>query len=528
MRVVWGSTSGAALLGALCAIKPCRTRSLAHCCRTPPSVDRHPSDATHKTLAIAFHKPKGVVTSRVDPLGRPTVYDALLDALPTELRRHDYQAVGRLDLNTSGLLLFTNDGWLAHQVTNPTARADHRVLKTYRARVAKLTDAALQQLRQGVELGGGLGRSQPAAVEVDREERSSSWVRLTLCEGKNRQVRRMLHAVGSGVIELERIAVGGLTLDRDLCTVGSWRLLQDDEVREHLGYEPRRLPADSTSRKPRSPRPEPPPEPVQSASAGVRVNKALRASHSRREADRLVATGRVKVNGKTATAGQRLESGDDVRLDGEQVDWERLNFDDDAVAVDGVSARDRFVYLKLWKRRGVECTSDKRVRRNIIDALGPLPNVRDRVFPVGRLDVDSTGLILLTSDGTIVNRLLRKAEGKSKEYLVTTNERATEAQIERLRSGVVITTVAQRDGVSRPLTAPTRPCIVERASGKRQLRFVLEEGRNRQIRRMCEALGLRVDSLHRVGFAGLGLEGCAAPGEWRFLTPSELDILGVE
>lgn len=170
-----------------------------------------------------------------------------------------------------------------------------------------------------------------------------------------------------------------------------------------------------------------------------------------------------------------------------------------------------------------------------MDALGRVEarggGEADRLFPVGRLDADSTGLILLTSDGSIVNRLLRSSEAKRKEYLVVVDSVPTEGQIRRLASGVVITTVAQRDGKrAAPLKAPTKPCIVERTGGARghELRFVLQEGRNRQIRRMCSALGLEVVTLHRVGFAGITLHGCQSPGEWKHLDPTELRLLGVE
>ena len=254
---------------------------------------------------------------------------------------------------------------------------------------------------------------------------------------------------------------------------------------------------------------------------GVRINKALKATHSRRAADALIADGRVTVNGKMAEAGTRLKTGDVVRLDDVQIDWERLN------VVDGNTSDAPFVYIKLWKRRGIVCTTDRRQKRNILDSLGTIPGVSDRIYPIGRLDADSTGLILLTSDGSIVNGLLRASEKKSKEYLVSTDKPATEVQIAQLARGVTITTVAQRDGRSKPLTAPTKPCIVERlATGYDpcRLRFVLQEGRNRQIRRMCEACGLRVTRLHRIAFAGIRLDGLQAPGDWAPLTTDEVQL----
>lgn len=263
--------------------------------------------------------------------------------------------------------------------------------------------------------------------------------------------------------------------------------------------------------------------------AGVRVNKCLRATHSRREADRVIADGRVHVNGKVAQPGDRLLGGERVTLDGRALDWERLELAAAADAVPTDLSQSPFVYLKYWKAAGVECTTNRDVRSNIIDALGPLPGVRDRIVPVGRLDVASTGLILLTSDGTIINKLLRATERKEKEYLVVTDARATDREIERLATGVVITTVSQRDGVAKPLTAPTKPCVVERVRSSRtdcMLRFVLCEGRNRQIRRMCAALGLEVRQLHRVGFAGITLDGCPRAGSWAFLNDDELRRIG--
>ena len=262
----------------------------------------------------------------------------------------------------------------------------------------------------------------------------------------------------------------------------------------------------------------------QAAANGLtRINKALRATHSRRASDQLIAQGRVRVNGVVAEPGTRLVRGDRVQLDGAFVDWERLN----PMEPSSAEAASTYAYLKLWKARGVVCTTDQRQRNNIIDSLGAIPGVQDRIYPIGRLDADSSGLILLTSDGGIVNQLLRSSERKSKEYVVTTDVRASDAQIARLARGVTITTVAQRDGRSKPLTAPTKPCVVERiATGHDEcrLRFVLQEGRNRQIRRMCEACGLQVVRLHRVGFAGITLRGCQQPGDYAFLTEAEIEL----
>ena len=196
---------------------------------------------------VLFHKPAGVVTTHADELGRPTVYDALRAALPAPLSALAWHACGRLDQNTSGLLVLTTDGGLVHHVTNPSARrpsaAAETVEKEYRALcMGVLGDDALARLRAGVELGGGLGRSRPARVRVEAHEPPAgpprnTWLRVVIAEGKNRQVRRMLHAVGSGVLRLERVRVGRLTL-RGLEEPGAWRRLDDGEVRAELGYSP--------------------------------------------------------------------------------------------------------------------------------------------------------------------------------------------------------------------------------------------------------------------------------------------------
>jgi 23S rRNA pseudouridine2604 synthase len=485
------------------------------------------------------------------------------------------------------LLVLTNDGGLVHAVPNPTVGEAHAapVRTTYRARVMGVLDEdALNALRSGVQLGGGLSVNSPAAVTVESVERTSSWVQLTLCDANTRQVRRMLHAVGSGVMELERIAIGSICLGE--MPPGSWRLATDDEMRLGLGYTPRSLRVaespqaawlrreeeqQATQRtlqrdggvEMKANHVDQPRAADAGAGSPVRINKALRATHSRRQCDALVGEGRVWVNGVVAVAGTMLSRGDEVRLDGERVDWERLNLVADgagllgqegeltahggglpaqrhapeaggsAAAVSTDTSR-VFTYIKMWKRRGVVCTTDRRQRGNIIDELGRVEardgGASDRLFPVGRLDADSTGLILLTSDGSIVNRLLKSSESKRKEYLVVVDRNPSDETLRELASGVVITTVAQRDGRrAPPLVAPTKPCVVERTGGARgrELRFVLQEGRNRQIRRMCSALGLQVVTLHRVGFAGVSLRGCAAPGEWRHLDADELRVLGV-
>jgi len=189
-----------------------------------------------RTLVVAYHKPRGVVTSHDDELGREMVYHRLRAALDPSLARIEWHAIGRLDQDTTGLLLFTNDGALVHHATQPATKLP----KTYRALVkGRLDEPTLQRLRDGVELTGGLGRSAPCHVTLEAHQTATSWIALTLTEGKNRQVRRMLLAVGSQVIRLARIQIGGvlLDMDEDRC-----RLLSDAEITTGLAYRPRTLP----------------------------------------------------------------------------------------------------------------------------------------------------------------------------------------------------------------------------------------------------------------------------------------------
>ncbi len=223
--------------------------------------------------------------------------------------------------------------------------------------------------------------------------------------------------------------------------------------------------------------------------AGLRINKYLseRGLCSRREADSWVAAGRVAVNGVVATLGTRVLPTDEV-------------------AVDGVVAGDpsRHVYLALHKPLGIECTTDQRVAHNIVDFVAH----RERVFPVGRLDKDSEGLILMTNNGDIVNLLLRRENRHEKEYIVTVDRPVTDEFLAGMAKGVQI------------LDTMTAPCEVERVA-KNVFRIVLTQGLNRQIRRMCDVFGYTVRRLVRVRFVNIKLEGLE-PGRWRNLTHAEL------
>lgn len=222
---------------------------------------------------------------------------------------------------------------------------------------------------------------------------------------------------------------------------------------------------------------------------GKRLNKFIADSGycSRREADRLIEEGRVKVDGRIGVLGDRILS-------------------DMTVAVDDqlLTGRGDKVYILLNKPRGVVCTADPREPMNVVDYL----NYPVRIFPVGRLDKDSEGLLLLTSDGEIVNRILRAAGGHEKEYEVEVDKPVTAEFLNRMAAGVPI------------LDTVTLPCRVRR-TGERSFNIVLIQGLNRQIRRMCEALGYNVRALRRIRIMNLRI-GKMRPGQWRELTEDEL------
>ncbi len=224
-------------------------------------------------------------------------------------------------------------------------------------------------------------------------------------------------------------------------------------------------------------------------SASVRLNKFLseRGVCSRREADDRIHAGRVTVNGVVATVGTRVSSADVVRLDGELL-----------------GAPTSLVYIALHKPIGVECTTDRRVAHNVIDFVAH----PERVFPVGRLDKDSEGLLLLTNDGDIVNQLLRVEHHHEKEYRVTVDRPITDEFLASMAAGVQI------------LETMTQPCRTYRVS-KNEFRIVLTQGLNRQIRRMCDVFGYTVRKLVRVRFINIWLDGIE-PGRWRYLTKPEL------
>jgi|GEM_PF-636456 len=235
------------------------------------------------------------------------------------------------------------------------------------------------------------------------------------------------------------------------------------------------------------------------ADAPVRLNRFLAraGAASRREADELIAAGRVTVNGAVTTEmGVRVGPSDRVTLDGRPVTAAGL------------------VYVLLNKPGGAITTrDDERDRRTVMDFVELPPDVAGAVFPVGRLDRETTGALLLTSDGDLAHRLMHPRYGAVKLYVVTTEERVTARQAEQLVTGVALD-----DG---PAAADHAQLLDPTG---RVLGMQLHEGRNRQVRRMIEALGHRVASLDRVGYAGLDLAGLKR-GRWRHLEPHEVNAL---
>ena len=225
---------------------------------------------------------------------------------------------------------------------------------------------------------------------------------------------------------------------------------------------------------------------------GVRLNKWIADSGycSRREADRLIEDKKVTIDGRTGTLGDRV-------------------LPDMKVCVNGkpVGRQTHKVYIALNKPEGVVCTADPPEPMNVVDYIGH----DERIFPIGRLDKDSNGLLLMTNDGEIVNRILRAAGKHEKEYVVTVNKPITPEFLQKMSEGVEI------------LDTVTLPCKITQ-EGKCCFRLVLVQGLNRQIRRMCEALGYRVLTLTRVRIMNITL-GRLKPGHWRNLTSAELETL---
>lgn len=224
----------------------------------------------------------------------------------------------------------------------------------------------------------------------------------------------------------------------------------------------------------------------------LRLNKFLSEAGvcSRREADRLIEAGRVTVDGKKVETGMKITPGQEVRVD------QKL-----------VKPEEEMIVLAVNKPRGIVCTEEKREPDNIIRFL----NYPTRITYAGRLDKDSEGLLLMTNNGDIINKMMRAGNYHEKEYLVTVDKPVTEEFLQHMARGVPI------------LDTVTRPCQVKK-EGKKTFRIVLTQGLNRQIRRMCEALGYKVVTLKRVRIMQIRL-GDLKPGQYRPLTEQELASL---
>ena len=225
----------------------------------------------------------------------------------------------------------------------------------------------------------------------------------------------------------------------------------------------------------------------------TRINKYLSEIGycSRREADRLIADGRVLVNGEPVEMGLKVSAEDKIVVNGEAIS----------------NPKNKLVYIAFNKPKGIVCTTDTRVEKdNIIDYI----NYSKRIFPIGRLDKASEGLIFLTNDGDIVNKILRARNNHEKEYIVTVNKPITKEFLHKMSNGVPI------------LDTVTKKCFVKQTH-KNEFKIILTQGLNRQIRRMCEYLDYRVTELTRVRIMNVKLD--LKVGKWRYLSAKEFKDL---
>lgn len=221
----------------------------------------------------------------------------------------------------------------------------------------------------------------------------------------------------------------------------------------------------------------------------IRLNKAISRTGycSRREADKLIENGEVLVNGKQPKQGQKVSANDCIKVNNKLI-----------------TTRKKRVYLAFHKPVGITSTTDLKDKNNMIDYI----NYPERIFHIGRLDKDSQGLIFLTNDGDIVNKILRAENGHEKEYLVTVNKYINDDFIDKMSKGVPI------------LDVVTHPCYVEKI-GSKTFKIILKQGLNRQIRRMCEYLNYEVVSLKRIRIMNITLANLPY-GHWRHFTENEL------
>ena len=227
---------------------------------------------------------------------------------------------------------------------------------------------------------------------------------------------------------------------------------------------------------------------------GTRLNKFISQSGycSRRQADVYIESGQVKLNGKKAKIGDLVFSGNKVMVNGFSLDVK-----------DDVSP----IFILLNKPVGITSTTEKGVKGNIVDFV----NYPERIFPVGRLDKDSQGLIFLTNDGDIVNKILRSGNEHKKEYLVTVDKKLLDGDLDKMRKGIPI------------LGTVTKKCIIQK-EGQLLFRITLTQGLNRQIRRMCEYVGYQVKKLERVNIMGISSDGLK-PGDWRNASDKEIQMI---
>lgn len=230
----------------------------------------------------------------------------------------------------------------------------------------------------------------------------------------------------------------------------------------------------------------------------MRINKYIASSGicSRRKAEEFILEGRVTINGKIATLSDTVSEQDIVLLDNQKVE-----------------PKSQQIMILLNKPKGITCTTERHIEGNIIDYV----NYPERIFPIGRLDKDSEGLILLTNQGDMVNDLLRVENGHEKEYEVTVDHKITNEFLDQLRKGVQIYNPVNNSYVI------TNPCKAKK-TGMRTFRIILTQGYNRQIRRMCTACKYHVVSLRRIRFMNLTLEGVEY-GKWRELSNQEIESL---
>ncbi len=223
---------------------------------------------------------------------------------------------------------------------------------------------------------------------------------------------------------------------------------------------------------------------------GIRLNKYISDTGfcSRREADKIIEEGRVNINGKKSELGTRVNEGDLVSIDGKPI-----------------GKKKEALYIAFNKPVGLTCTTEQHVKGNIISYI----NHKERIFPIGRLDKPSQGLIFLTNDGDIVNKILRAGNNHEKEYVVTVHKPINDEFLRKMAGGV------------RILDTITKKCKIKQ-EGKNKFRIILVQGLNRQIRRMCEALGYEVLTLKRERIMNVTLDGLAE-GKWRYLSNIEID-----